>query len=46
MAVKISMNAMIGAIVLALGLTSPMVAQSACIDEPCPAPSITVVIFV
>jgi hypothetical protein len=38
MAVKISMNAMIGAIVLALGLTSPIVAQSACIDEPCPAP--------
>jgi hypothetical protein len=38
MAVKMSMNAVIGAIVLALGLTSPMVAQSACIDEPCPAP--------
>ncbi len=34
MAVKISM--MVGAIVLAFGLTSPMVAQSGCIDDPCP----------
>jgi hypothetical protein len=35
-AAKISM--MVGAAVLAFGLTSPMVTQGACFDEPCPAP--------
>jgi hypothetical protein len=34
MSVKVSVMAR--SIVLAFGLTSPMVAQSACIDEPCP----------
>jgi hypothetical protein len=39
MPVKLSMNTMVGAIVLAFALTSPIVAQSACIDDPCPAPA-------
>jgi len=36
MVAKISMMA--GAVVLALGLTSPVVANAVCIDEPCPPP--------
>jgi hypothetical protein len=35
MAVKISTNAMVSAIVLTVGLTSPVVAHSACIDGGC-----------
>jgi hypothetical protein len=41
MAVKLSINAIVGAIVLAFALTSPIVAQSACIDDPCPPASST-----
>ena len=36
MVAKVSMMA--GAVVLALGLTSPVVANAVCIDEPCPPP--------
>lgn len=36
MVAKISMMA--GAVVLALGLMSPVVANAVCIDEPCPPP--------
>jgi hypothetical protein len=36
MAVQMSMNAVVRAIVLAFGLTSPMAAQAVCFDDPCP----------
>jgi hypothetical protein len=36
MAVQMSMNAVVSAMVLAFGLTSPMAAHAVCFDDPCP----------